>query len=1138
MQDLFIKTISQYVENQFPALYREEGEMLVEFVKAYYEYLENERMLNREMFTIKDIDTTFEEFLVWFKRKYIEGFPFVFATDERFLIKNIIDYYRAKGSEQSLKLLIKFLFNEDVEVYYPKVDILKPSASEWKVPEYIELSFSNRTKSFVNKIVTGSESKAEAFVEGVVTKRVDGKLIDLLYITEIRGDFLTGDFISDDGNLVNSPKMIGSLTSISVFEQNNTGGYSIGDRLRVVSPGGIGAFARIKRLLSSSDKVDVRLVDGGYGFTLDNKTDVMMSDAVIFCNNLDNRFEDLETITQRIVRIEVNSPVAYEIGSDVFGFHTNSVYLGRGILLSSDIDEDLNTQIMTVEIREGVFNTITTIELQNQNFFIEGETIEEESIVILTVDDAAGFQVGETITQREIVGAAGFETGITIGIGIVDSVGINTIRVISAFGRFEENLDIIGINSAAISEVLSVEYEFQGTTARIVEINNTEITTILDGEDFQIGSKIRGKTTKVTNFVNAFDNIKWNFVAIDSGFDEVLSLDDMTASGIVIGQNERNIGVFGNTHPYIFVEGAENFIVGSKSGIQKEITRVGEGQNAAFILTELTDIEEVVFTEDLIGGSNIMGVQYLNITLDGKDSFVGRVAEVKLSQNSPTGTGYANGTPISFTGGGYSNQDPAIQATGYIETDEFGSIADIILSTSGEGYLTPPLVTISGGSGDVQLEAELNLGYGFPKNPYGGRFSVINDVLTNTISNIGTIAAIRFTNPGFNYDTNPFARVINNSVKKRNYNNFYIYYSINQRMFSVGEIIISENGARGRILEITAERIKVKNLSFNAQFRVGNFFSGLTSQTGSIIDNIEFIPNTTIGDNAVISTVVVLSSGIVAEVEIIDSGIGYVNGSAANLIDTDGNVATRGILSLGKSGRGAGFWLTNTSHLNEKKLHDNYYYQEYSYEVIVNNSFDRYEEILRNLLHVSGTELFGRTQKETEGRINVRSASRRSSGRATFTSAELVGDSNIGGVPYMDIMINGSLESGIGRIAVFPGSIRIIDGGTGYTNNSTITFIGGGLNGGEPEKSAKGFITTTGGVITGIVITDQGEGYWELPQIQFAGGDGNAVVEIDIEYGYGFPRRPYNNYFDLVYRTLTASPYKYEEIDNTVIEEA
>jgi hypothetical protein len=118
----FSKEISQLVENQFPEFYREEGTNLVAFIKAYYEFLETNDQysvkLNRNMFDMRDIDTSLDEFLVQFKETYLADFPFKFRTDTKFAVKNIINYYRSKGSKESLELLMKLLFDEDVSIYY------------------------------------------------------------------------------------------------------------------------------------------------------------------------------------------------------------------------------------------------------------------------------------------------------------------------------------------------------------------------------------------------------------------------------------------------------------------------------------------------------------------------------------------------------------------------------------------------------------------------------------------------------------------------------------------------------------------------------------------------------------------------------------------------------------------------------------------------------------------------------------------------------------------------------------------------------------------------------------------------------------------------------------------------------------
>ena len=267
-----VKSISQLVESQFPQIYREEGAELVAFIKAYYEFLETTNQstkLSREMFDANDIDKTLDQFIIHFKEKYLKDFPFISTTDKRFLVKNILDLYSAKGSEASIKLLMRMLFNEDIDVYYPGQDIFKPSDSSWFLPKYIELSESKRTKTFVNKQITGGISGATAFVESIVTKRIDGRIIDVLYLSSIKGQFQYGEFITDDGDLTNSPKITGSMTDIQVV--NGGQGNKIGDIYDVQSQGGRQGQIRVTAISNETGRVDFELVDGGAGYTLNGQ---------------------------------------------------------------------------------------------------------------------------------------------------------------------------------------------------------------------------------------------------------------------------------------------------------------------------------------------------------------------------------------------------------------------------------------------------------------------------------------------------------------------------------------------------------------------------------------------------------------------------------------------------------------------------------------------------------------------------------------------------------------------------------------------------------------------------------------------------------------------------------------------------
>lgn len=62
-----------------------------------------------------------------------------------------------------------------------------------------------------------------------------------------------------------------------------------------------------------------------------------------------------------------------------------------------------------------------------------------------------------------------------------------------------------------------------------------------------------------------------------------------------------------------------------------------------------------------------------------------------------------------------------------------------------------------------------------------------------------------------------------------------------------------------------------------------------------------------------------------------------------------------------KQGVGAGFYSSTKGFLDsDKKLQDNQYYQEYSYEVQTKIPFDKYFDVLKQVTHVAGTKAFGK----------------------------------------------------------------------------------------------------------------------------------------------------------------------------------
>ena len=268
------KYISPFIESQFPQFYKEEGPVFIDFVRAYYEWMEsNGNIINfsRSLLEYRDIDTTLENFIVYFKEKYINSLPESVVADKKLLIKHILDLYRSKGTNASYKLLFRMIFNEDIDIYVPSNYIFKPSDGEWIVPKYIEVSDSKYLSNLIGKKIYSSSTFASAIVENYYTQSVENKLINVLSLSHLEGNFKYGEKILSETvpeiTINNAPIIFGSLSSVSIT--NGGLGYKVGDILQIKNSGS-GGLALVTSTTSKNGEVEFNLIKGGTGFSLNS----------------------------------------------------------------------------------------------------------------------------------------------------------------------------------------------------------------------------------------------------------------------------------------------------------------------------------------------------------------------------------------------------------------------------------------------------------------------------------------------------------------------------------------------------------------------------------------------------------------------------------------------------------------------------------------------------------------------------------------------------------------------------------------------------------------------------------------------------------------------------------------------------
>ena len=118
MRDRF--KLRSFIRNQFPDFVKEDHGKVVAFMEAFYAWLDSNSTKIRNISQLKDlydIDETLDLFIEDFKKTYLASFPIDLVinplTGEKLspkkIIKNIKDFYKAKGTKTSYSFIFRLL---------------------------------------------------------------------------------------------------------------------------------------------------------------------------------------------------------------------------------------------------------------------------------------------------------------------------------------------------------------------------------------------------------------------------------------------------------------------------------------------------------------------------------------------------------------------------------------------------------------------------------------------------------------------------------------------------------------------------------------------------------------------------------------------------------------------------------------------------------------------------------------------------------------------------------------------------------------------------------------------------------------------------------------------------------------------
>jgi len=237
--------VSPLVEQQLPSFVRDEYPTFIKFIEKYYEWMEQSGNVidtSNAIRNAQDIDLSNDFYIELIKREFLPFFPESVQLDSRKFLKNVNQFYAAKGTPESIKFLFRALFNEDIDISYPKEQILIASDGKWVRPLALRIDTDDSNIFNIEKcLITGQTSKATAIVEKVI-RSVDRQLgisyIEV-YISNVEKLFSTGETVSatyNDGtvDVTVSGRLIGALSEINIDANNRGLFYNAYDPLTVI----------------------------------------------------------------------------------------------------------------------------------------------------------------------------------------------------------------------------------------------------------------------------------------------------------------------------------------------------------------------------------------------------------------------------------------------------------------------------------------------------------------------------------------------------------------------------------------------------------------------------------------------------------------------------------------------------------------------------------------------------------------------------------------------------------------------------------------------------------------------------------------------------------------------------------------
>jgi len=943
------------ITNQFPQVYRNDAPEFVAFIETYYEYLDE--ALNQDYFKYTDIDETSIRFLKYFEKKYLTNIELPDDATPQIIIKHITDLYKRKGSEESIRLLFKLFFDEDIELFYPSSSLLSPSNSLYYFNSYLEMQpvYSPFDYEITKGMrILGQITGASAYVEEVLFKSFEGVIKPLVFLSNVQGEFTIDDrliALDEFGNISSfvSESIAGSISNV-IFTNidDSSPGNSIGDEFNIVvkdpsptAPKGFYGRGMVKSIAeTTSGSVKLDLIESGYGYTIPNKLATGRT-------GLDIDASPANVISFRYVHLNDVEPIpnathAIKFQNDVDYYRVVSVNpvpntSGDPLPYALSVENGLRVadegQYVTINLTtDGTITDSTTIaaiisgDVNNDDYFYTGNleftVVGGEGSIEFYISDDIRTEVLETFTiTLDALDSNGDPTGQpSVSFTINDtSASDGDSTTISAIRPTYNVVVSSPIKKSFIVNSSVDVYDAQLVTDlflsnQVIEIDPTSIAKFtlsqIANEVYRIVNKLTTSSDPSDSDVEAL----WNFLNATNTKTEYKNAD------------------INNTGSVTEID--YNIIVNASNGDTDSIRLIGDRFDA-FTKGSFNELETITYQDpNTLKVSSGRVIKYneplLYIQSSLYTSFPENSDDVTIEIIREDFTAFVGKNITQF------NDSALFEIS---ELGEFTETANVCVTTIDSFF-------------NNTIDDYVN--------------ETIGSSLTFKEFQIGDIGSFRTLDSGISYSNETYAIANQPFISTFNVRSFYVVFDNIDIVLIEPDIMTQDTfdfqgnpyTARAQFDHREGDKYYFNLKSFYGF--VDDFPVYIQNQSFNLSVVVNNLESDIMGNNANVVSKTSYGKGQITEVQILDTGYNYTNGAKINLVDDNGKILSSGTCEARGTGFSKGQWKTTASDLNQETrvIQDNFYYQEFSFDLGSSIPPERYNNFVQDTVQVAGTKMF------------------------------------------------------------------------------------------------------------------------------------------------------------------------------------